>query len=245
VALSSAVRRGIVLAAAMSAAILTARLGVWQLDRAAQKSRASDLMAGRAALPTLASAALARDADGLPAQQFRRIELQGRWLAARTLFLDNRARDGVAGFVVVTPLEIGPGDAVLVQRGWIARDAVDRNRIPQLPTGDGPVRVVGQVAPPPSRLFELGDAASGAIRQNVDPQAYGREIGIRLRPLSVQQLSPEAGGDDRLVHDWPAAASDPGRNQAYAFQWFSFSALIAGLYVWFQIIRPRRHVASA
>jgi surfeit locus 1 family protein len=245
VALNSAARRGVVLAAALAAAALTARLGVWQLDRAAQKSRATDLMAERAALPTLASAALARGTDDFPAQQFRRVELQGRWIADRTVFLDNRARDGVAGFVVVTPLAIGPGEAVLVQRGWVARDAADRNRTPRIVTVDGPVRVVGQVVPPPSRLFELGDAASGAIRQNVDPQAYGLEIGIPLRPLSVQQLIPEAGGDDRMARDWPAAATGPGRNQAYAFQWFSFSALIAGLYVWFQIIRPRRHVASA
>jgi surfeit locus 1 family protein len=243
VALSSAARRGIVLVAALAASSLTARLGIWQLDRAAQKSRAADLMAERAALPMLASAALARGTEGLADQQFRRVELEGRWLAGRTVFLDNRARDGVAGFVVVTPLELGPGDAVLVQRGWVARDAADRNLIPQLATGDGPVRVVGQVVPPPSRLFELGDAASGAIRQNVDSQAYGREIGVPLRPLSVQQLSQEAGGDARLVRDWPVAATGPGRNQAYAFQWFSFSALIAGLYVWFQIIRPRRHAA--
>jgi surfeit locus 1 family protein len=30
-----------------------------------------------------------------------------------------------------------------------------------------------------------------------------------------------------------------GKHHGYAFQWFALSALIAGLYVWFQLLRPR------
>jgi surfeit locus 1 family protein len=229
----------LVLVAALSATLLTARLGFWQLDRAAQKISASTTLAARSTLPKLASADLGRSQADLAAQQFRRIELRGRWLAERTVFLDNRARDGVVGFIVVTPLELAAGDAVLVQRGWVARDAFDRQRTPQLASAAGPVSVFGQVVAAPSQLFELGVAASGAIRQNLTPLAYGREIGVALRPLSVQQLATEAQGDERLVHEWPVAGSDPARNLGYAFQWFSFSALIAGLYVWFQLLRPR------
>jgi surfeit locus 1 family protein len=239
VALKPSWRRPLVLIAALSATLLTARLGFWQLDRAAQKISASTTLAARSTQPRLSSAELGRRDDDLVAQQFRRIELRGRWLARRTVFLDNRARDGVAGFVVVTPLELAAGDAVLVQRGWVARDAGDRERTPQLVSAEGPVSVFGQIVAAPSQLFELGVATSGVIRQNLAPLAYGREIGVNLRPLSVQQLATEAGGDERLIHEWPVAGSDPGRNLGYAFQWFSFSALIAGLYVWFQLIRPQ------
>jgi len=35
-------------------------------------------------------------------------------------------------------------------------------------------------------------------------------------------------------------ASGVEKHHGYAFQWFGLSALIALLYVWFQIVQPRR-----
>ena len=86
------------------------------------------------------------------------------------------------------------GGAVLVQRGWAPRGFEDRTRVPALATPEGVVRIEGRIAPPPSRLYEFDTAASGAIRQNVDPEAFGREIGVALAPVSVQQ---EGGLDAR------------------------------------------------
>jgi surfeit locus 1 family protein len=46
-----------------------------------------------------------------------------------------------------------------------------------------------------------------------------------------------------LLRDWPQAGSGIEKHHGYAFQWFGLSALIALLYVWFQIVRrfiPRR-----
>ncbi|HET7525200.1 MAG TPA: SURF1 family cytochrome oxidase biogenesis protein [Burkholderiaceae bacterium] len=67
-----------------------------------------------------------RQAAEVAAQAYRRIVVEGRWLPQQTLYLDNRTEHGVAGFVVVTPLLLGPGDAVLVQRGWAPRDRAAR-----------------------------------------------------------------------------------------------------------------------
>ena len=44
-------------------------------------------------------------AAGLP----RRVELRGEFLPAATVFIDNRALNGVAGFQVVTPLRVHDG----------------------------------------------------------------------------------------------------------------------------------------
>jgi surfeit locus 1 family protein len=35
------------------------------------------------------------------------------------------------------------------------------------------------------------------------------------------------------------------KNYGYAFQWFALCALILGLYVWFQLIQPRRKQSSS
>ena len=253
--LSERARRAVVLAAAVAAALATARLGLWQLDRAAQKQALQQAMADRATMPPLQGSDLAHDAVQAAAQHWRRVRLQGRWLAGATLYLDNRQMHGRPGFFVLTPLLLPGGDAVLVQRGWVPRNAVDRTRLAPVATPAGEVVVPGRVAPEPSHLYEFAGAAgeAGPIRQNVSLAALGREWRLALRPLSVQQLpsSAESAGAagappaDGLLRDWPLPAVDVAKHHGYAFQWFALSALITGLYVWFQLLRPRRRRAAA
>ena len=244
--LRPAARRGLIFAAALLAVLLTVRLGLWQLDRAAQKEALRDATMQRGALPPLESAQLARDEASAKGQYHRRITLAGRWLDRFTLFLDNRQIAGRPGFFVMTPLQLPGGEAVLVQRGWAPRDPLERTRLPALPATEASVHLLARIAPPPSRLFEFAGGETGRIRQNLDLDAYSREIGVPLRPLSLLQLGPTDGApSDGLVRDWPVPALDIQKHHGYAFQWFAISSLIAGLYVWFQLIRPRlaRHRA--
>jgi surfeit locus 1 family protein len=233
-------RAWLVLLAALLAAALTARLGLWQLSRAAEKEHAQAALDSRGAAPPLAQAELAAETQQAETQHFRRVELRGRWVDGRTVFLDNRPMAGRPGFIVLTPLLIGEGgDAVLVQRGWVPRDANDRTRVPAVPTAEGVVSVEGRIAPPPSRLYELGAEGQGPIRQNLDLDGFARETGLRLRPLSVLQADSAGTTGDGLLRHWPAPALDVHKHYGYAFQWFALAALITGLYVWFQLVRPR------
>ena len=233
-------RRWLVLAATVLAAALTARLGLWQLDRAAQKNALQAALESRRALPALPAAELARDAAAAPAQHHRAIVVEGQWLPALTVYLDNRQMNGRPGFFALTPLRLDDGSAVIVQRGWLPRDADERTRIVVAPLPPGRVQVRGRIAPGPARLYEFAAAASGPIRQNLDLDAYARETGLRLRPLTLVQEDGAAPGTDGLLRQWPRPAADVHKHYGYAFQWFSLAALIVGLYVWFQIIRPRR-----
>jgi surfeit locus 1 family protein len=227
-----------VLLAASVCAGVGVRLGVWQLDRAAQKQALQTALEARSTLPALSGESLARTAALALAQQYRPVTLQGEWAPDATVFLENRQMQGRPGFLVVTPLKLPGGEAVLVQRGWVARDAQNRSQVPQLPLPPGPMWVQGQVASVPGRLFALGadTAASSAIRQNIDMAQFARETRLTLLPLSVLQTGTL---DDGLLRQWAAPALDIHKNYGYAFQWFALSALTLGLYVWFQIIRPR------
>lgn len=218
---------------------ITARLGVWQLDRAAQKRALQSALDERAHLPPLDAAALATTEAAADAQHYRPVRLQGEWRPGATVFLDNRQMNGRPGFFVVTPLMLAGGDAVLVQRGWAPRDMADRTRVPAVPTPPGPIEVWGLIAPPPARLFDFAGGVAGTIRQNLELAAFSREIGVALRPLSVQQLDAPAAAGDGLARHWPAPAVDIHKHYGYAFQWFAMCALMAGLYVWFQLVRPR------
>ena len=242
-------RAWIVAIAAATGVAVTASLGLWQLNRAAQKQALAQALEERAAMPPLAE--LPATADASPALWHRRITLRGRWLAQHTVYLDNRQmtlREGQkpnVGFHVLTPLLLGDGTAVVVQRGWVPRDFQDRGKLPAVPTPDGDVTVEGRYAGPPPRLFAFDDAPAprARVRQNLDLDAYAREIDVALRPGSVVQTGEDvtSGAASGVLHRvWSMPASGIERHHGYAFQWFGLSALLAGLYVWFQIVQPRR-----
>jgi surfeit locus 1 family protein len=227
---------------ALLAMALTLALGRWQLSRAAQKLALQGSVDSRAALPALTQQALVTLADP-DSVLYRAVTLRGRWMPEHTVYLDNRQMNDKQGLYVVTPLRLeGSGVSILVQRGWLARNFVNRTILPQLETPVGLVEVAGRIAPPPAKLYQLGGPETGLIRQNVDKAGFGAEIGVALLPLSVQQTG-NAG--DGLLRDWPRIASGVEKHYGYAFQWFALAGLIAILYVWFQIvrrfIRSRRH----
>ncbi|MFM2341697.1 MAG: hypothetical protein RLZZ592_1350 [Pseudomonadota bacterium] len=234
--------RGLAILAALLMIALTARLGLWQLDRAQQKQALQAQLQDRDRLAVLDAAALARTPAQVPDQVQRRVRLQGRWVPQATVFLDNRPMAGQVGFLVLTPLRLDDGSAVLVQRGWVPRHRLQRDLLPTVLTPDGPIRLHARVIAQPSRLRELGPPApAGLIRQNLDLATAARETGLALRPLALLQLDGpgQPTGTDGLRRDWPAPDFGIERHHGYAAQWFALSALGAGLLLWFGLLRPR------
>lgn len=230
----------VVLLAAVLGAAVTARLGWWQLDRAAQKNALQAALDSRSALPVLPATDLASDEATAAEQHHRRVLLAGRWMPEATVYLENRQMAGRVGFFVVTPLLLADGTAVAVQRGWQARNMQDRTAVVVPPTPAGPVTVAGRIAPAPARLYDFDGAASGPIRQNLRLADYSRETRLLVRPFSVLQDGTPTDPPDGLLRQWPAPAAGLQKHYGYAFQWFALAALILGLYVWFQLLRPRR-----
>ena len=244
-------RRGrfwlVTIAAAITLAA-TASLGRWQLSRAAQKEALQADIALQQTRPPLdqqAFLSMTRPTEAL----HRPVRLRGLWLAAQTVYLDNRQMHGVPGFYVVTPFAIeGSEQAVMVQRGWIQRNFEDRTRLQPVETPTGLVELEARIEPPPSHLLELakapppaaaqGGVGSSPIRQNLDLERFRAESGLPLRiDLSLQQTGKASEG---LQRDWPAPALGIEKHYGYAFQWFGLAALVTILYVWFQIVAPLR-----
>lgn len=224
--------------AALLGVALTLSLGRWQISRAAQKEALqSAIAAQRAALPLDTAALLKEPLAG--SLLHRPVALRGQWLAQHTVFLDNRQMQGKPGFFVLTPLRLaGSTQAVMVQRGWVPRNFVDRSALPSVPTPtETVVDVIGRIAPPPSKLYEFDAAEPGPIRQNLDLAQFAAQSGVPLLSgVSVLQTGPHG---DSLARDWPEADLGVAKHYGYAAQWFALAALIALLYVWFQIVRPQ------
>ncbi len=231
-------QRSIIAIAALAATAGTARLGLWQLDRAAQKTALHEAQLAQRQRPPLGEAELPRNAAAAQAQQHRLATLRGRWLAPHTVALENRPMEARTGFYVFTPLALADGSAVLVQRGWVPRDLTDRTRVSAPPPPSGDIALSGRIALQAGRLYEFSGAGSGPIRQNLDLAEFARETGLPLRPFIVIQEDGAVPANDGLLRRWPPPAADVQKHHGYAFQWFALSALVIGLYVWFQLLRP-------
>lgn len=236
--MSTPVRRfWIVTVATVLTMAATASLGRWQLQRADQKLALQAEMDARAALPVWSETDLLQTPAPRTAWH-RPVRLQGEWVPHASVFLDNRQMDGRPGFFLLTPLRLAGSDrSVLVQRGWAPRDFIDRSRTPDVPTPAGEVTLEGRLAPPPAKLYELGESAPGPIRQNIELAAMGLEFKLNLLDASVLQTSDV---EDGLLRQWPRVETGVDKHHGYAFQWFALCTLAAVLYLWFQLISPRR-----
>ena len=235
-------KRALVAVAALIGIALTLSLGFWQWGRGQQRTAMHEAIEARGRLAPLGLPELPAQLGADDPLLHRRAVLQGEWLPAHTVFLDNRQMNGVPGFYVLTPLRLqGRNDVVLVQRGWVQRNFARRNALPGVQTAAGVVEVRGRLAPPPAKLYDFVKEENGPIRQNLDLTRFRAETGLPLLPYSLQQAGPPSEG---LQRQWPQAGSGAEKNYGYAFQWWALAALIALLYVWFQLISPRRQVRN-
>jgi surfeit locus 1 family protein len=208
---------------------VTIRLGFWQLDRAHRKEMLeAQIVRYEHAPPRAVTAAPV----ALESVEFHRVRAYGRFVPGYVVYLDNRPYRDQPGFYVVMPFRLTDGGYVLVNRGWLPRNADVRTVIAPYTTPSGDVAIEGIARADASRAFELGHGGSAphqAIRQNVDVAAYAAETALPLQPFVVQQTS-ELG--DGLVRDWPAPTSGVERNYGYMLQWWGMAAaaLAFGLY---------------
>jgi surfeit locus 1 family protein len=226
----------------------TCSLGFWQLRRAAGKELLQQQIdAAASALPSSPDARSLQQPESLI---HRHLRFEGRWVTDHVVYLDNRPQSGQAGFYVLMGLKIErPAAAeVIVDRGWIARDASDRTRIAPYRTPDGIVDVTGVALEDEPRLLELAKPSAWPLKgiwQNFDFDAFARASGQSpVRVIVRQDRSADADGSDGLSRDWPdrggALQSQIDRHHGYAFQWFALAATLAALLI-YRLVRAFQH----
>jgi cytochrome oxidase assembly protein ShyY1 len=226
-------RRFLALTAAAAGIALTVSLGNWQMRRgdAKQALQAEWDAAQRGAPVQLDSqAAIDQVERTLP----RRVQLRGSLVPAATVYLDNRMRQGVAGFNVIAAISIGSAlPLVPVDRGWAARDPLERARLPAAPAPEADVVIEGLAVAGMPRLLELGSEPERRIPgiwQNLEFDDFERVLGRRVARFVVQQTSELPDG---LRRDRPQPSLGVDKHRGYALQWYSLAALIAVLTAWF------------
>ena len=219
--------------AALATIALTVYLGTWQARRAEEKLARQAHYEARMREPAVQLTGAVESADPL---LYRHVRAAGRWIAERQVFVDNKVYAGRAGFEVVTPLEIAGGhEAVLVNRGWVERDA-GYPRPPRVDVPAGDVVVTGIASEPPARFLELGPGAvSGNVFQNLTIERFRQWSGMRVLPVVV--LADEPGPGLAAVTEHPDAGVEQHRQ--YEATWFLLAGTVLVLWIALNLKRAR------
>lgn len=234
---------------------LTSSLGVWQLQRASEKAaaqahQADALAQAPARLDAATLDGLAAKPQAATALDGRLVRVEGHFDDAHTVFLDNRTRQGSAGFHVLAPLKLAGSDqVVMVLRGWIARDPRDRTRLPVLRTPEASVEVEGLAQRDLAQPMVLGgrgsgDRETGQLWQHYEPDEFAAWSGLKPAPLLIRQTVEPAYRDD-LARDWNQPGTGVDRHKGYALQWFTMAAVALAAWIALSLRGRRRAGAMA
>ncbi|WP_229734624.1 SURF1 family protein [Cellulomonas carbonis] len=210
----------------LGVAAVCGRLGVWQLDRAVERSEQN---AAVRAAELESSPGDPLDEVLAPQQTFagelvgRKVEVSGRF-EGRTLLVPGRARGDDVGFLVLDAFRVDEGGVLAVVRGWVADPVAP-------PAPEGPVTMTG--------FLQAGEASEPG------PQPEGR-----IGAISPGELVNRWGGP---IYSGYLVAADPGpgvgklpppsvpgaglnlQNLAYAVQWWIFGGF--AVLLWSRLVR--------
>lgn len=213
------------------------RLGMWQLDRADEKD---ELLRRYAASAAASVEEFGSIADNPPLDRYPRLSVRGVFLPDHYYLLDDQTHSGQVGVHVYAPFSPhGRDPYLLVDLGFLPKDAGANPRLPPLPSGVTTVR--GLYVPAPGVGVRLGGdrlpEQHGAEKTMVyvDLREIGNDIGRSLYPR-VLLLDPDPASI--YIREWTPGFMPPARHRAYAFQWFTFA--LAAVVIFVLLHRKRR-----
>ena len=218
------------------------RLGLWQLERFNQRQADNARVASYVEDEPVPVEEVLSGAQSVPSSlEWRRVSAEGTYDEAGQVIVRYQSREGSRGVEVVTPLVTSSGTAVLVDRGWIAGDAVSAADVPAAPPGT--VIVTGWL-----RSDSQADAAATRPQQGqvraISSAGIASTLDYPLYPGYVA-LTQQVPAETRLE---PAPPPDVGQGPHffYGLQWFFFAALAVFGWLYFAWVEahPRRRRGS-
>jgi surfeit locus 1 family protein len=221
--------------AAIAAMVLTASLGKWQLNRAAEKLGLQSEYESKTK-----QAAVIYDIKNnlIKSNTYSKVKISGEFDSKAEIFLDNKFHNNQPGYHVITPLRTSHNDYVLINRGWVARGN-DYPIIPTIKTPQGSVTIEGITVPPSGKYLELSkQTVEGKVWQNLVLSRYMEQTKLSVAPLVIQQHNDTGDGLAR-VHERPDVGI--AKHQGYAFQWF---ALCVAIFITYIVTNTKRTKTS-
>ena len=219
------------------AAAVCVRLGIWQLDRLAQRQAFAEHVNATRALPALH---LPAD-EPLPAQEYRSVQARGTYDYEHQVVLRNQAHEGQYGFHLVTPLLLDERSdqkpdqaiAILVDRGWIPASGNEHPMDWRRYDDAGPNLLKGVIR------LEQQTSVFGGMRQSTSVPAQEAEFWLQANISAIahqlpypilavyMQLDGTQNSPDLPIAALPTLDLGDGPHRGYALQWFGFALMLS------------------
>ncbi len=236
----------------LAAAIMLAvciKLGLWQYNKADSRLQLQKQLNVRLTEPASALPAkiLGQEKEELETLRYRRVKFTGVYDTKYQLLLDNQVQNTVAGFHVLTPMQVeGSHTYVLVNRGWVPRTAANVGVMPKPPTIETPSgsqKIEGDISLPASKFFTMDTPPATneswqQVWQNLDMVRYAKSVPFAVQPFVVRlDAKNNAGG---FVRNWPPPGERVTMHLGYAYQWFGFAFTLLVIYIVLNIKKVER-----
>ncbi len=224
------------IAAALAVLVLTGvcvQLGRWQFHRLDERKARNDVTrANLAAPPAPIDQIVGPDGVVGDRHAWRTAVVTGRYDASKQVVLRYRNVKDRPGFEIVTPLTLPDGKAVLVDRGFLARQGAELapGNVPAVPTGE--VTITGRL-----QRSERGGTSNGGTPDNgtarlINGPDFAKALDLDLYDgyLTIDKQEPAY---DAAFGGFPGPEIDDGPHFFYGLQWFFFALLALGGLVYF------------
>ena len=210
------------------AVVVFVAMGFWQLRRLHDRQEFNEILVSRTAetaqpLDTI----LAEHGPSQEDLELRYVVAAGRYESSEEVILLARSYNGLSGHHVLTPLYLGDGRAVMVDRGWVPID-MEQPGMVEFAAPQGSVEVYGVLRKTEVRgSFGPVDPSQGILMMTarVDLERLDQQVEADLLPvfIQLQKQNPAPTGDLPALVALPEPSEGPHRG--YAVQWFLFAGV--------------------
>ncbi|MFL2731300.1 MAG: SURF1 family protein [Gammaproteobacteria bacterium] len=200
-------------------------LGLWQIERGQDKQSILDQFENN----TSKAPSVISDKS----QKWDRVRVKGTWQKEKQIFIDNVINKGLAGYKVLTPLQIASSNQfILVDRGWVPQNK-NRNIKPNISIKNEEVVVTGLL-----ENHELGFVLSDDLVYGDWPKiSQTKNLGVINKAYEVDLvpyvLLAEPLLKDSLEYIKPVPTNMlPSKHYGYSAQWFTMLIALAAMYLW-------------
>jgi len=208
---------------------LCIRLGIWQLDRLAQRRAFNEQVTTmRAREPMKLNSGAPAD---IASMEWRAVTVTGEYDFENQVALRNQYYDSHYGFHLITPLRFD-GGAVLVDRGWIPAESDSAPEDWRVYDEAGAVVVTGQIRLGHGKPAFGGvadalplDGSRLAVWNNLDVEKISAQLPYPILTVFIQP-NVEVGDASPPIPFQPIIELTEGSHFGYALQWFTFAVIL-------------------
>ena len=207
-------------------AILFFSLGLWQIERGQAKANILNEFNDN----------LKKTPSNLDesSKKWDRVYVRGSWINSEQILIDNIINRGIAGYKVITPLNIeGSDKTILVDRGWIKQNKY-RGVLPDISLEEKSETVSGILELPELGLVLSNDIVTSEwpkISQSKNFKILAEQFDMNLFPM-ILLADPINQNSLEYIKITPTNMT-PTKHYGYSAQWFLMFVVLCAMYIWY------------